>query len=92
MIVLTEEELNEIKERITAHKEYRKLIHQGVFYRIESPFDQKADTAWIVVSENKTEAIAVYYFNLHYANAGFVWFKLKGLDEVKHNFFAGNLF
>ena len=80
--VLTDEELTEIREQITIYKKYRKLIHQGVFYRIENPFD-KGDTAWIVVSENKKEAIAVYYFNLHHANAGWLRFKLKGLEEEK---------
>ena len=80
--LLSNEEQEEVKEQIIQYKKYRKLIHQGRFYRIESPFEQE-DTAWIVVSEDKKEAIAVYFFNLHHANVGWLRFRLKGLDAEK---------
>ncbi len=80
--LLSDEEQKEVTEQIVQYKQYRKLIHQGTFYRIESPFEQE-DTAWIVVSEDKKEAIAVYFFNLHHANVGWLCFKLKGLDSDK---------
>lgn len=79
---LTKEEQEQVKNQIELYKKYRKLIHEGTFFRIQSPFESE-DTAWSVVSKNKTEAIAVYYFKLNYANAGFVRFKLKGLDPNK---------
>lgn len=80
--LLSNEEQEEVKEQIIQYKKYRKLIHQGRFYRIESPFEQE-DTAWIVVSEDKKEAIAVYFFHLHHANVGWLRFRLKGLDAEK---------
>lgn len=80
--LLSDEEQEEVKEQIIQYKKYRKLIHQGRFYRIESPFEQE-DTAWIVVSEDKKEAIAVYFFHLHHANVGWLRFRLKGLDAEK---------
>ena len=51
---LTDEEKAEIKEQVHFYKEYRKLIMEGTFYRILSPF-QSDEAAWEVVSEAKTQ-------------------------------------
>ncbi len=79
---LSKEELQAVKEQIAYYKQYRKLIQQGVFYRIKSPFEDN-DTAWIVVSEDKSEAIAAYYQQLNHVNAGWLRFRMTGLDEEK---------
>lgn len=76
---LTDEELEQIKEQITYYKKYRKLFQQGVFYRLKSPFKGN-DTAWMVVSEDKTEAIAAYYQRLNKVNANWLRYKLTGLN------------
>lgn len=79
---LSKEEMQAVKEQIVYYKQYRKLIQQGVFYRIRSPFEHN-DTAWIVVSEDRSEAIAAYYQQLNRVNAGWLRFKLTGLEEEK---------
>lgn len=77
---LSDEELQQVREQIQYYKKYRKLIHQGVFYRLINPFESK-DTAWIVVSEDRGEAIAAYYQQLNRVNAGGLRFRLAGLQE-----------
>ena len=76
---LTDEELEQIKEQIKYYKKYRKLFQQGVFYRLKSPFEGN-DTAWMVVSEDKTQAIAAYYQKLNKVNASWLRYKLTGLN------------
>lgn len=77
---LSKEESQAVKEQIVYYKQYRKLIQQGVFYRIKSPFEHN-DTAWIVVSEDKSEAIAAYYQQLNRVNDSWLRFRLTGLEE-----------
>jgi alpha-galactosidase len=77
---LDEEEIVTVKEQISYFKENRKLLQQGIFYRLKSPFEGN-DTAWIVVSEDRSNAIAGYYQGLNKVNAGWLRFKLAGLDS-----------
>lgn len=77
---LTEEEMQLVKEQVNYYKCNRKLIQQGIFYRLRNPFEGN-DTAWIVVSENQSEAIAAYYQRLNWVNAGYLRLKLAGLTE-----------
>ena len=77
---LTDEEIKVVKEQISFYKENRKLLHQGVFYRLKSPFEGN-DTAWMVVSQEKDRAIVSYYQVLNPANGGWLKLKLKGLCE-----------
>jgi len=76
---LTEEEIEAVKIQISYYKENRRLLQQGVFYRIVSPFEGN-DTAWMVVSEDQSEAIAAYYQGLNKVNANWIRFKMTGLD------------
>ncbi|AGC68629.1 alpha-galactosidase 1 [Thermoclostridium stercorarium subsp. stercorarium DSM 8532] len=82
LTLLTEEEKEKIKKQITFYKFHRELFLKGTFYRILSPFDGN-ETSWIVVSEDKSEAIAAYYKTLNYANKGWKRLKLVGLDRDK---------
>ncbi len=59
-------------------KKYRKLIQFGTFYRLQSPF-AGTETAWMVVSEDKKQAIVGYYRVLQEINAPFRRLKLQGL-------------
>lgn len=76
---LDETEIAMVKEQIRYFKENRKLIQQGVFYRLKSPFEGN-DISWIVVSEDRSQAIAGYYQGLNKVNAGWLRFKVTGLD------------
>lgn len=56
--LLSEEELKQVKEQVAFMKKYRKLIQvDGDFYRLLSPFKGN-ETAWMVVSQDKKQAIA----------------------------------
>lgn len=77
---LTEEELSEIKEQVQFMKEHRRVLQQGRFYRLLSPFEGNT-AAWMVVSEDKKEAIVGYYRIFRPVNSSYERLKLQGLDE-----------
>ncbi len=76
---LTDEERAVVREQIRFVKKYRKLIHTGDFYRLLSPFEGNF-TAWMVVSEDKKQAIVAYFKILNDVNCPFRRLYLKGLD------------
>ncbi|WP_218648734.1 alpha-galactosidase [Paenibacillus kribbensis] len=71
-----------IREQIDFMKENRELLHQGIFYRLVSPFEGNA-TAWMILGENKNRAIVGYYRTLTEVNVGYKRLKLAGLDADK---------
>nr|WP_317282779.1 alpha-galactosidase [uncultured Sellimonas sp.] len=77
---LPEEELEQMKEQITFMKQNRKLIQQGVFYRLKSPFEGN-NSAWQVVSEDRSEGLMAYFRTLQPAQGKFERIYLKGLEE-----------
>ena len=66
-------------------KEYRELIQvDGDFYRLLNPFEGN-ETAWMVVSQDKAQAVAALYQRLNKVNASWLRLKLEGLDpDVKY--------
>ena len=79
---MTEDEKQCVKEQIAFYKENRRLIQNGTFYRLKSPFEGDGNvTAWMVVSEDQKEAIAGYYQVLARPNPGFSRLLLKGINE-----------
>jgi alpha-galactosidase len=79
LTLLSEAEKEKVREQVTFYKAHRELIHNGTFYRLSSPFEKDA-AAWIVVSADRTEAIAGYYKLLNRANDAWRRFQLAGLD------------
>lgn len=77
---LTAEEQEEVKKQIKFMKQYRELLQFGTFYRLSSPFEGDGATAWMVVSEDKKEAIVGVYKILNSANMPFTRLALKGLN------------
>lgn len=78
--LLSEDEMIQVKNQIEFMKKYRELIQmEGDFYRLVNPFEGN-DTAWMVVSRDKKEAIAAYYQRLNKVNASWLRFKLDGLN------------
>ena len=65
---LDKAEQEEMKEQVAFMKAHRELIQKGTFYRLLSPFEGN-ETAWLVVSEDKTEALVGYYRVLQPSNA-----------------------
>lgn len=80
---LTDAELEQVKKQVQFVKQYRKLIHQGTFYRLISPFE-KNFAAWMVVSKDQKQAIVGYYRILSEPVGPFRKLKLQGLAEEVH--------
>lgn len=76
---LSEEEQEEIKQQISFVKKYRNLIHQGTFYRLLSPFEGNM-AAWMVVSDDRKDAVMGYYKILNDVICPYRRLKLRGLD------------
>lgn len=86
---LTEEEKNQIKRQVEFYKSYRKLIMEGTFYRVLSPFELD-EAGWEVVSEDRNTVLAAYYRMRQPSNAPYKRFYFKGLDENKCYRLKGN--
>lgn len=76
---MSDEEKAEVKRQVAEYKEIRPLVQFGSLYRLRSPFESN-DTAWMMVSEDGSEAFAVYVRVLAEPNAPFDWVQFKGLD------------
>ncbi len=78
---LTEEEILLVKGLTQWMKDNRQLIQYGDFYRLISPFETENEiTSWMVVSEDKMEAVVGYYTVLKHPNSNHVRVHLAGLD------------
>lgn len=77
---MTAEEKTEAKAQVAFMKAHRELIQFGTFYRLKSPFEGNV-TAWMVVSDNRKEAIVAWYRVLNQINVGFNRIHLVGLNE-----------
>ena len=78
--LLSDAEIAVVKRQIAFMKEYRELIQvDGDFYRLLSPFEGN-NTAWAVVSRDKSTALALFYQKLNTVNANWLRMKLAGLD------------
>ncbi|ELK49111.1 alpha-galactosidase [Bacillus sp. SB49] len=77
---LTEEEKLEVRRQIKEFQNVRRLIQTGTFHRLLSPFEG-GETAWIVVSEDGTKALAGWYRQTYHPNPKQDQvLKLTGLD------------
>lgn len=76
---LSADEIEKVKDQVKFMKANRELIHRGDFYRLISPFEGN-ETGWIVVGKDKKKALAGFYQCLNNANAGWLRFRLAGLD------------
>lgn len=77
---LPESEKQAIKEQIVYFKTHRRLIQNGLFYRLKSPFTGN-DCSWMVVSKDKSEAVLGYYKLHNEANRPYPRVRLLGLSE-----------
>ncbi len=69
-----------VREQTAFVKKYRKLIHTGDFHRLKSPFEGNL-AAWMVVSQDKRQAIVACFKILNDINSEFRRLSLKGLNE-----------
>jgi alpha-galactosidase len=86
---MTEEERKEIKQQVAFYKAHRELIRDGQFYRLLNPFSNN-ETAWMVVSQDQSEALVGWYKVLATPNPKKQqMLRLSGLDESKNYKVAG---
>ncbi len=76
---LSSTELASIKKQIELMKKYRSIFQYGTFYRIKSPFEGNI-VSWMVVSEDKSQAIVGYYKILNDVNCEYRRLYLPGLE------------
>lgn len=79
-----------IKDQVAFYKRYRQVIQFGDYYRIKS--DEKGDYQWMVVSKDKTIALALYLRKEAIPNSSYDRLKTKGLDETKTYHFTNRPF
>lgn len=80
LMQLSRQDKQIISKQIIEAKERRKLIGEGRFYRLKSPFEFN-ETAWMVISPDEKEALIGYYQILGKANPPYKRLKLVGLIE-----------
>jgi alpha-galactosidase len=80
----TDDEKHIVKQQIVLYKEIRQLVQFGDFYRLLSPFEGN-ETAWMIVSQDRSEAVVAYFRVLAEPNEPLTRLKLKGLD-VNYNY------
>ena len=78
---LSAEEIGEVKLQIAFMKEHRALLQFGTFYRLRSPFEGN-ETVWMVVSQDKRQAIVGWYRTLNQVNGDFTRVRLMGLQPA----------
>ncbi len=70
-----------IAAQIEFYKTHRKLLQYGKFYRLNSPFETSENCAFIVVSEDKSEALVLEAQGRLKPNSETIPIRLKGLDS-----------
>lgn len=81
--LLSGSELEMVRSQVRFMKENRQLLQiDGDFYRLRSPFKGN-ETAWMVVSPDRTRAIAAFYQRLNRVNGSWERLRLRGLDPDK---------
>ncbi len=73
------EEREAVKAQIERQRRMEPLVLDGDFYRLRNPFTGN-DAAWMLVSPDKSEAVALFVQVLAVANAPFTRLRLRGLD------------
>ena len=82
---LTAEQRQEIREQIALYKEWREVLQQGEFYRVESGGLRE----WCCVSPDKTRAVGLVMQELVRPNTQLHVFRAAGLDpERRYRFYS----
>lgn len=76
---LTAEEKRQCREQIETYKKHYDLIAEGDYYRLTSPYENPAVTAWEHVSADKKQALLSLVLTDKESNAAQYYVKAKGL-------------
>ncbi len=85
---LSPEEIETVKRQVAFYKEQRKLIAQGEFYRLLSPFEGNF-AAWQIVSQDKRTSLVTVTRMLSETNGPYRRLPLLGLDAGRKYHIAG---
>ena len=78
---LSADERRQVSQQIAFYVERRELFQRGRFVRLRSPFDGDGnETAWMVVSEDRSRAVVGHYRVLNRPVPGPDRLRLRGLD------------
>ena len=72
--------LQAVREQVAQYKKLRRLFQYGEFYRVRH--DDRI-VQWTVVSEDKEEAVGLFFQKLVLPNDPTKWYQARGLDENK---------
>ncbi|ASA20858.1 alpha-galactosidase [Paenibacillus donghaensis] len=75
----SDEDKQTVKEQVSLYKELRPVIQFGEQYRLLSPFEGN-ETAWMIVAEDRSEAVVMYARVLAEPNDSLHYLRLQGLD------------
>ena len=74
---LSAQEKDEVTQQIAFYKQHRKLFQFGTFYRVRQKGN---DLFWMVVSEDRSEAMGIHYVRKNLPNQGQHPLRAVGLD------------
>ena len=77
----TPEELDTMKKQIVFYKKHRHLLQFGKYYRLKSIFGKERKSSWIIVSEDKSEAVAFLAETDELINSVPSKWRFTGLDD-----------
>ena len=78
--LLNAEEKAEIRAQLAQYREYQELIREGDYYRLSNPF-QDNFAAWMVVSDDRSQALVSVIRLTAEANPPAAYVTLKGMEE-----------
>ncbi len=78
---LTREEKEMVKEQVKQYHQYHSLISEGEYYRLASYQENKQYDSWMVVSQDKKEALLFYVQVLASPQRKSISLRLAGLEE-----------
>ena len=78
--LLNAKEKAEIRAQLAQYREYQELIREGDYYRLSNPF-QDNFAAWMVVSDDRSQALVSVIRLTAEANPPAAYVTLKGMEE-----------
>ncbi len=78
---LSQEEKAQCRDQIRFYKKHYKLIAEGDYYRLSSPYENPYFTAWQHVSKDKKKSLVSLVLTDKESNDAQRYVKLKGLDR-----------
>lgn len=79
---LSDEDKEAVKQQVLEYKRQFVINCEGSLHRLVLPSERKRFSAWMTVSEDKTQAIVTCVLLKAQANGDQIWFRLRGLDPA----------